>query len=608
MKVTRRNVLNQREEGFSLVELVVAMVVIAVVLMLLIGVQISAIVTVTEARKLQQATALANEALEQMRAMPWQVLSKGMYSGFLAASGGDPLVTGEYLQVDGSPIRILIAPASNDQDLTQPWQPLFDSTGSHTQVRQDPSLTGVDFTIKAYVTEGVDSATSGTLGVAVVVEWTGRDGATARTFVRSTVHQSGCGNPSTQPFLASCQDYFEGSAGTGTITMGLWATSTDESAPVTDTYPLTTPDPHSVYRATVTTASAAVAINSQQVSTGDAFLQYGGHQTDDDDIATDPINLEGFVFRDIRTASQSVTQASSAEDETTVSYSGAPSGNPQFRIRSDYARHGDSLVDMGGSCLLVGIPVGQPCATSSLDHESTALTGSGYIVMNYGGEIFRLSRPMVENYPGSNEGEAWTARFIDAPGSADRGCETLTGSGCVAAGASRTISELRIGDIRDTTWAGSAAPDGLVVIGGNSSGGCSEYRDEVRVERGPGQVGVNPFFDRCGTVNYWTSAGYVPYYLAEGSNDTLTTDTVSWTNGSYSISAISQVRVLPSSFEPNGSTDCAATSCSVTASAGSITIVTDYVLSWGTHEHALVSTTDITPTTAQASYTAGVGD
>ncbi len=50
---------HDRDPGFSLVELIVAMMVIAVAILVLIAVQIRAAVAVTEARKIQQATAFA---------------------------------------------------------------------------------------------------------------------------------------------------------------------------------------------------------------------------------------------------------------------------------------------------------------------------------------------------------------------------------------------------------------------------------------------------------------------------------------------------------------------------------------------------------------------
>jgi prepilin-type N-terminal cleavage/methylation domain-containing protein len=613
-----RNALSQRdrEDGFSLVELIVAMIVIAVVLMLLIGVQISSIATVTEARKLQQATALANESMEQMRAMPWQVLSKGMYSNFLVASGGDDLVSGEYLQLDGAPMRILIAPSENDQDLSEPWLPLFDDEGKHKQIRQDPSLAGVDFTVKAYVIEGIDSAETGTLGIAVVVEWIDKNGEIRSTFVRSTVHQSGCGAPGTTPFLASCQDFYEANSGSGSIVLGLSATTAADVDPAS--VPLTDPSPHNVFGVTVNGASAASALKSQQVNLVDGFLQYGGHQADDDDIESLPLVLRGGEIHQLRAsddatneggwvanpADLNVSQSSTIESQSTVAYPSAPSGEPRFRIRSDYARPGTVKASTLGGCA-TGIPADQPCSIADLRNNSDPDAGSPYMVMDMAGELFRLARPMVEIGGSSSTDDAWTARFASAPGTAERGCETLVGSGCISAGSARTIAELHVGEIVGTDWDGDAT-DGVVILRGGGS--CSNYSDSVMVQRGPGQLVAAPVLNRCGTVRYWTDSGYSDYALSDTSNETLNTEPVTWTDGTYTVTATAQVRIVPGYQEVTGSDDCATTSCSVSASAGSITIETEYTLEWGSHSHVLTATADIKSPTARASYTAGVGE
>src|SRR5665648_1192881 len=68
------------DEGFTLVELIVAMFVIAIILTSLAMVQTRAMVTIAQAKERQQATALANQTLEQLRALPWDTLKKGPVS------------------------------------------------------------------------------------------------------------------------------------------------------------------------------------------------------------------------------------------------------------------------------------------------------------------------------------------------------------------------------------------------------------------------------------------------------------------------------------------------------------------------------------------------
>src|SRR5674476_1360122 len=46
-----------------------------------------AMVTIAEAKERQQATALASQTLEQLRALPWDTLKKGLSSSFPATRG-----------------------------------------------------------------------------------------------------------------------------------------------------------------------------------------------------------------------------------------------------------------------------------------------------------------------------------------------------------------------------------------------------------------------------------------------------------------------------------------------------------------------------------------
>jgi type IV pilus modification protein PilV len=59
-----------RRCGFTLIELLVVMVILAGCLLGLMTVQVSALRSVTVAKERQQATALTNRTMEQLRALP----------------------------------------------------------------------------------------------------------------------------------------------------------------------------------------------------------------------------------------------------------------------------------------------------------------------------------------------------------------------------------------------------------------------------------------------------------------------------------------------------------------------------------------------------------
>lgn len=612
-----RRVSDERDAGFTMMELVVAMLVLTVVLVLLAVVQISALATVVEAKKLQQATAFGNEAMEQMRAIPWNTLSKGMYSNFLAVSGGDPLVSGGNLIVDPSnPVPLIVAPAGNDQDLDNPARPLFDESGSHIQVLSDTALGGTEFTVKAYVVDASGGAAFGIVGIVVVVEWTDRHGNTARTTMQSEAYRgnaTGCGDPDTQPFLAACQSYFDASAGTGSVTAEISATNYDLDPALIVPEPLTFPETSTKYSLAMRSAGVAARIRSQQVNYADGYIQFGGNTLDDNDPSI-PAIQNGFKVYNL-TATDDVTnqsgwlpdaaggfsQSSADEPEQAFSHSAAPS-SIAMRARSDYARYGTIEAHMDTSCMS-GIPDGQPCVYAELDNNATDWsTGSGYLLLTVDSQIFRLSRRLSEGSPSpGNEESAWAARFASAPGtSAAVGCTSLTGPGCVSAGADRTMAPLNIGRVINSSWNGDA-PEGMVVLSG--------YTESVMVQRGENQKDTGPTFSRTGTLNYWNGTGYTPVYINDTPASHMTspeyynTVPVTWTSGDYTIVAETQIQILPpvvTTAAPDP--DCQDSACTVSVSTGTIVIVSTYHIAWTNHDHFFIVATTIKPPSAQASY------
>lgn len=626
VKLLKRELSHREDEGLTMAELVVAMVVIAVVLMLLIGVQLSAAVTIAQARDRQEATALGNEAMEQMRAIPWNILNKGLASNFLDASGGDPWVDSGNLVVDDLIIPLEVAdPGQDQQYATLAWPPLFDNTGSHTQTRQDRTGSSTVYTVRSYVTEGVDGDTA-SLGIAVIVEWSNRRGENEHTLLISTAFRgsdSGCLDPDTSPYLGACQAFLSSSAASGSLVV---TADASEVGGASNPNPAPLPvvhDSSDIYTITMRTSTASAKIDAQQTTDASAFIKYGGTTFDDDDSDTDPANsgdLQGFasysvaVDDDAATPDEDASATAPYEDNTNSAINSGEvqqeetgwGGIIRTYAESDFLRPTSTKAYYHDSSqCFAQVPVKQPCAVARIDDVDTLWGGSGTLNTWVDGNHVRLTRRLGEDGNSNNYDQAWAVRYLNAGATdPDFGCQSISGAGCVSAGASRTLEPIRIGEIVGKSWQGDAST-GIVKIDGNASDGCSAGMTEVvMVQRGQDQQQTDPTFERCGTLSYWNGSSYTNLDLSTASG-TYYSAPVSWTNSRFTMDASSAITIDTVTVTEEGTTGCADT-CYVSVVGGQINVVTVYTLAnvLSGEEWTMTVTTTLNPPNAQATYKA----
>ncbi len=614
--IAKRLQLSQRDSGITLIELVVAMVIIAGVLMALIATQLSAAATIVEARKRTQATAYANEAMEQLRAIPWTYISTGVHTTF-NNTGQDPYVTGTALLLPGETASRTLR--VGNQLLTKPRAPLFDATGSNVTRITDAALTNTQFTIRAYVTEP-EVGSVNTLGLAVVVSWVTARGELQETVVESTAYRgTGCGNPDEAPYLSTCQASFDGIATSGTVITSLYATTIPDadgnSTPVTLLYPTT----DEFASLSMRSASVGVSAQGRQVTNVTAAAQFGGTEKDDFDPATQPTVknwVRGYATRDVRATddiSQTLipthvnttwlTQTSGAEAAWTLSNAGT---TIDFLSRSDFRRPVSATASSTTPCRSY-IPVDEPCANIEMTNVSSYEEGSGYMLMTIDGTILRMSRRLSDQVPTGNPGNrdtAWIARFSDLPSTDDStGCRVLSGAGCMSAGATRHMAKLAIAQMAVGSWKDSKAPDGLVVLEGRT--GCTTgFTELVMAQRGSSQRTTNPVTSRCGQVRWWNGVNYTSTAIA---NDALTnpisTAAVTWNNADYTITASALVDTTGEVVVPFGAdANCAKEACGVRAQTGTIEITVTYDITGPGFAYRVVSTTIVEGPTVNVVY------
>lgn len=89
------------EQGFSLIEVMVAMLVLVIVMFSLTYVMVNSLADTAYARQRSEATNLANQTIEEIRALPWTTIEQGMTATDLV---GDNNVTANCFE--GNPLDI----------------------------------------------------------------------------------------------------------------------------------------------------------------------------------------------------------------------------------------------------------------------------------------------------------------------------------------------------------------------------------------------------------------------------------------------------------------------------------------------------------------------
>jgi Tfp pilus assembly protein PilV len=116
------------DQGFSLIEVVMASVVLMIAVFSLTDVLINSMVQTAYARQKSQATNLANQTMEEVRALPWTTIELGMNptgnSDPTFTTSADPNITpsGTGYCFEGSPIDVASVDAGSCSLTSTSWQ------------------------------------------------------------------------------------------------------------------------------------------------------------------------------------------------------------------------------------------------------------------------------------------------------------------------------------------------------------------------------------------------------------------------------------------------------------------------------------------------------
>lgn len=479
----------QDETGFTMIEVIVAMVIVAVVMTSLIGVLLSTLTTVVQARQRQTATGLATQALEQLRALPYDDITLDDGSA-PDASLAHITGSGPY---DFEPTTVL--PGVDERLVVNTYSGRWD----------DVTVDEVTYRISTYVTRPtVPAGTPQTFNLTALISWTSSAYPAARTAAqRSTTYSpAGCLSTAQSPFAAPCQAHFTGNA--GSILGGVSVTDAIDSSAVVPGFTSGTSLEYNLadLSSTVLVEQTASGAASAQTSSAAGPGTSGG-ASQNVAVDSDPSSATGQV------ANVTISGHTSGAQELT-----GVAGTLSLRPSSGGSGGAAAAIEAPGSIctgpsgtLTTGSPDERPCASSSVLSSGTA-AGLAWIppaAFGFGG----VDVPMVRI---DNTGTPWRSVAAQLTTPNIGACALGSGptvAGCTHAAASRSLGSVRIGP--PTTHA-AAVPAGW--LDGNGLWSVTGFSETARAEDGTGAQA--PLYTRSGTLSVWNGSGYTPYDLSAG--------------------------------------------------------------------------------------------
>ncbi len=580
----RRRSAGQGDSGFTLIEITVSIMVIAIGLLGLMGVQVRSLSTIALAGQRQAASQLANRAMEQLRALPYGTVTGGMVCTDLTTVSSDP---------NYDP-NISIAAAASGCAVT--FRPTYDSTISEPVVtqtgaqvaplaphRQTTMVGSTSYTVRSYVTRvNPDPTVDAGYWLTVISTWSSAAtrGETKSLATRSQLYSpQGCLALTTHPFSGPCQAFFYTDAGVSGG--GLTVASTRAGLPLLDGLDAVGASATLLDLSTRLQSEQVLSAQSQTVTAGGTLTHLSG-AVDRNGGAT------GSSVADTDPSSGAVRSPTSVTPVSTTGVSALVSngGGNRFSLLPDSSGTGTALSSMAAA----GSPLCaddsgtaqinlQACTSGSTTAGS--LTSSTVQLLGTGARTMTLADLGVTSTPS----RAWGGRFIVGTGTH---CASTTGIGCVGAGVQRAFGTAHVGGLLPPTSVGdkilggsgsdvtslfgsTSAPTPLVTL--------SSYVDKAQAESGiaPG----SPTATRGGTLSYWNGVGFASVNLATAGTQTYTVGTAQGSYGTTSVAVNGTVTVTAPSTTPTGSAPCATAACVLRATGGSVVVSLTYTVSNG---------------------------
>jgi prepilin-type N-terminal cleavage/methylation domain-containing protein len=478
--VSRLRLRLASEGGFTLIELMVAIGIILVALLAMAYVATIGFSDIALARQRQSANGLANEAIEQVRALPFDTLKAGLANNDVGADAnitvntcGIPPPTlycygGERIPTGNNPAVVPLVP--HQRSIT---------VGPTT------------YTVSTYVTYFNNDVNSSAFRITVLVDWTNpaRGGVSTQVQTQTVAFSGeGCLSEATHPFAGPCQPFFYGNASAAEGRVEITGEVADiefESASV-----LTPSESSNLQVEQISStqgitkgSGATMKLPSQAEQTQGSELETSGAENDPSapglDYSTTPLLGTGGALQAADgNGRNSITVANSASDVgSTTSTTSASIVNPIY------------------PCPVTGLSENdyQPCGSSKA-RQVGGMVADLQLKKNTDLGTARL----VDILAAPVEGSSFTHRQLEA--GAD---------GLIHSVVTRSLGTVTLGAL-PSGLDPSAVPVGWAGYFIRISG----YSDSVTAQTGTSTA--IPVVTRSGTVSYWNGVGYSSIAIVPG--------------------------------------------------------------------------------------------
>jgi hypothetical protein len=473
------------------------------------------LLSVSSTSKHQEADGLLDQAMEEVRALPYQIVANGLStSDSTVSTDPDIVVTGT------APNQVFTFSLTGE---TIPHGALSYTQAPFVPHSSTMTIDNVAFTVSAYPTNV--TGVTGAYRVTIVVSWNGnpQGGATsvsAETVVYSA--SSGCLTSTNHPFAAPCQPLLYASALSGKGDADITAEPgwTGDLIPgvSVDSFELSLPD-----------SSSQVQVEQTSRAFGDT--ETSGAQWDDgeDLLGSGSVAANSEADNDPGTAEDSTSTATTAQSASLLQaglsspdWLEAQPGSSDSGVTTSSAAASSTpaCVNLSGTTQTNGLP----CASGSVQQ-----TGAATLQLGLAAGVSSLGTTTlasVGSTPSSYPDESFISRVTASGGSA---CGSTSGDGCIHAGAQEAYGTVALGGLPSQFVTDNATPSGWAT----SLVTLSNYSAQASSESGVGATNPSASVPIPGaatpTLKYWNGSGYTTLSLSNwgASPPTLTIPTVS---------------------------------------------------------------------------------